>query len=364
MHARFFKTIVTALGVGFCLSIAQVAAELPSLSIGVILPLTGPSAFIGVTAKAAVELAIAQLSSEDKKRVKVIYEDDGLVANRAVAAGHKLLAIDKVDALLTWSSSTGLSLASLTERKQIPHISIASDPAVAVGRTYTFTYWALPRDEAETLYEYLVSSGKKRVAILAVTHNGLLATRDALIDKANRDGRVRIVASEEVAPDTQDFRGVLERIKSKGEFDAFLPIFFPGQLAVAVKQARALGFKTPLVGFETFEDKDEIAAAQGLFSGVIFATGADSSKDFVTAFQAANPGGTMYTASNCYDSVRLLIEASRIGKDGDTVSTFLRSLKNYKAASGIISATGDNRFSLPTTLKTIDLSGQVVPFKG
>ena len=364
MHARFFKTIVTALGVGFCLSIAQVAAELPSLSIGVILPLTGPSAFIGVTAKAAVELAIAQLSSEDKKRVRVIYEDDGLVANRAVAAGHKHLDKYKVDALLTWSSSTGLSLASLTERKQIPHISIASDPAVAVGRTYTFTYWALPRDEAETLYEYLVSSGKKRVAILAVTHNGLLATRDALIDKANRDGRVRIVASEEVAPDTQDFRGVLERIKSKGEFDAFLPIFFPGQLAVAVKQARALGVKPPLVGFETFEDKDEIAAAQGLFSGVIFATGADSSKDFVTAFQAANPGGTMYTASNCYDSVRLLIEASRVGKDGDTISTFLRSLKNYKAASGIISATGDNRFSLPTTLKTIDLSGQVVPFKG
>jgi ABC-type branched-subunit amino acid transport system substrate-binding protein len=156
---------------------------------------------------------------------------------------------------------------------------------------------------------------------------------------------------------------VLERIKSKGDIDAFIPIFFPGQLSIAVRQARALGITAPLVGFETFEDKDEILAAQGLFSGVVFATGADPSQDFIDAFQKANPGATMYTASNCYDSIRLLIEASRIGKDGNTVSTFLRSLKNYKAVSGIISATGDNRFSLPTTLKTIDKNGRVVRFK-
>jgi branched-chain amino acid transport system substrate-binding protein len=363
MQARFLKEIATIIAITCCWAIPQAGADAPSLNIGVILPLTGPSAFIGVTGKAAVDLAIAQLPPEDKKRVKVIYEDDGLVANRSIAAGHKLLDIDRVDALLTWSSSTGLSLASVTERKQIPHLSIASDPAVAVGRTYTFTYWALPHDEADTLYEYLVSSGKKRVAILAVAHNGLLATRDAFIDEAKRDGRVQIVAHEEVAPDVQDFRGVLERIKSKGDIDAFIPIFFPGQLSIAVRQARALGITAPLVGFETFEDKDEILAAQGLFSGVVFATGADPSQDFIDAFQKANPGATMYTASNCYDSIRLLIEASRIGKDGNTVSTFLRSLKNYKAVSGIISATGDNRFSLPTTLKTIDKNGRVVRFK-
>jgi ABC-type branched-subunit amino acid transport system substrate-binding protein len=73
-------------------------------------------------------------------RVTVIYEDDGLSNARSATAARKLLTIDKVDALLTWSSGTGLTVASLAEAKRIPHMSIASDPAVAKGRTYSFTY--------------------------------------------------------------------------------------------------------------------------------------------------------------------------------------------------------------------------------
>jgi ABC-type branched-subunit amino acid transport system substrate-binding protein len=201
----------------------------------------------------------------------------------------------------------------------------------------------------------------RRIAILAVTHNGLLAVRDALVSEAIKDGRVQVVASEEVSPDTQDFRSVLERIKAKGEIDAFIPIFFPGQLATSVKQARAIGINAQIAGFETFEDSDEIIAANGLFRGVVFATGADPSPQFVQAFQEKNPGSTMYTASNCYDSVRLLFDASRVGRDGDTISKYLQELRSYRAVSGTISSTGDNRFSLPTALKTIDPKGAVVP---
>lgn len=353
--------IVALFSLAFIVGTQAGASESAPFTVGVILPLTGPSAFIGATCKAAVELAVSDIPEAERGRLRVIFEDDGLVPARSVTVGRKLLDVDHVDGLLTWSSSTGLSLASITERKRIPHLSIASDPAVAVGRDYTFTYWALPQDEARALYEYLVSSGMKRIAILAVTHNGILALRDALVSEARRDGRVQVVTNEEVAPDMQDFRGILERIKSRGEIDALVPIFFPGQLAISVKQARGVGIKAPVVGFETFEDKDEIEAAQGLFDGVVFSTGADPSPEFTRAFQGRNPGSTMYTASNCYDVVRLLFDASREGRDGNTIAKYLRGLRNYRAVSGTISATGDNRFSLPTTLKTIDGHGAVLP---
>jgi branched-chain amino acid transport system substrate-binding protein len=360
MLARLWRLGVCA----FILSVVSVAqntrAEAPPLTIGVILPLSGSAASFGETSRAAIELALDNLPPEDKRRVKVIYEDDGLVPSRSVTAGRKLLTIDNVDVLLSWSSSTALSLVGITEAQKIPHVGIASDPQVAKGRSYAFTYWALPEDEARTLYEYLVARGIKRVALLSVSHNGLLAVRDAFVALAAKRGDIEIVGNEEVAPDVQDFRGVLERFRSREPLDAFIPIFFPGQLAVAVKQARGVGIKAPLFGFETFEDKDDIKAAAGLFSGVIYATGADPTKDFVDAFEAKHPGMSYYTGSNCYDAIHLFAKASREKKDGDTIASFLRSLRDYPTASGRISATSDNRFSLPTVLKTINEKGKVV----
>lgn len=345
----------------FALSIRSGFCEPIRLTIGAILPLSGSAASFGQTARAAMELAMEDLPSEERKRIAVLFEDDGLVPSRSVSAGRKLIDVDKVDALITWSSSTALSLVSITEARKLPHIAIASDPAVSRGRRYTFTYWALPEDEAQTLYEYLVSAGLKKLAVLAVTHNGLLANRTALEGLISERGELSIITSEEVPDSILDFRSVIGRMKTKGSFDAFIPIFFPGQLAPAVKQVREAGIAAHIVGFETFEDGSEIAASQGRFSGVVFATGADPSAEFMHKFQRKLPGGSLYTASNCYDAVTLLIAALRGGRSGDQVSAFLRALKGYPTASGLVSATQDNRFQLPTTLKKIDTNGVVVP---
>lgn len=357
---RQVRIVALMLGV-FALSIRSGFCEPIRLTIGAILPLSGSAASFGQTARAAMELAMEDLPPEERKRITVLFEDDGLVPSRSVSAGRKLIDVDKVDALITWSSSTALSLVSITEARKLPHIAIASDPAVSRGRRYTFTYWALPEDEAQTLYEYLVSAGLKKLAVLAVTHNGLLANRTALEGLISERGELSIITSEEVPDSILDFRSVIGRMKTKGSFDAFIPIFFPGQLAPAVKQVREAGIAAHIVGFETFEDGSEIAASQGRFSGVVFATGADPSAEFTHKFQRKLPGGSLYTASNCYDAVTLLIAALRGGRSGDQVSAFLRALKGYPTASGLVSATQDNRFQLPTTLKKIDTNGVVVP---
>jgi len=358
-----FARLLAGLAVGLW-SVAGVAlradAEESAVTIGAILPLTGSSAAFGEAGRAAMQLALEELPPQDRARIKLIIEDDGLAASRSVAAGRKLLDIDRADILITWSSSTALSLVGITESRRIPHIAIASDPGVSRGRRYAFTYWALPEDEARTLHSYLVSKGLKRVAILAVTHNGLLANRMALEDLSARERKVEIVVSEEVPDSVIDFRSVLDRMKRRGPFDAFLPIFFPGQLAPAVKQARESGIRVPIVGFETFDDNNEIAAARGLFSGIVFATGADPTPEFMAVFRKKLPQGSLYTASNCYDAVMLAAHATRAGTNPDEVVRFLRALKDYPAASGRVSATSDNRFVLPTTLKAINELGEVI----
>jgi branched-chain amino acid transport system substrate-binding protein len=342
-------------------SIQPVRAEHSSIKIGLVAPLTGAAAAFGRSCRVAAELAVKDLPQERRDVVKLLVEDDGLVNARSVAAGRKLMDIDQVHGLVSFSSSTALSLAPIVEQKHIPQIAIASDPAVARGRVYTFTYWVSPEREAELLCQHLEATGKKRVAILSVTHNGILAVRDALLHRIAQRRVLEVVASEEVSNDVLDFRGVLQRIRAREPFDAFIPIFFPGQLAVVIKQARALGIAAPLYGFETFEDKDEIAAAGGLMTDAVYATGTDPSLDFQQRLQALDPGVSSYVASNCYDSVRLLVRALSESTSVEQAAEILRTLKDYKGEAGLVSATGDNRFDLPGMLKTIDSEGRASP---
>ncbi len=335
-------------------------AEQPSIKIGVVAPLTGSGAAFGRSCRVAAELAVRELPEKEGSRVKLFIEDDGLIAARSVAAGRKLMDIDRIDALVSWSSGTALSLAPIVEQKRIPQIAIASDSAVALGRAYTFMYWVLPEREAELLYQHLVSTGKKRIAILSVTHNGVLAVRDAFLKQIAQDRVIEVVANEEVSNDVLDFRGIMQRIRAHEPIDAFIPILFPGQLAVSIKQARASGIKAPLYGFETFEDKDDIKAAGGLLTDAVYATGADPSSDFEKRLQALDPGVSSYTASNCYDSVRLLVRTLLESSSGEGAAQALRALKEYNGESGVVSATGDNRFALPGILKTIDSEGRPV----
>ncbi len=339
------------------LAAADQPTSSPPITIGAILPLSGSASNFGTIARRGIELALEDLPPEDRSRVTLIIEDDGLSNVRAVTATRKLLTIDKVDALLTWSSGTGLTAGSIAETKKIPHLSIASDPAVAIGKTYSFTYWPLASDEAQRLYKHLSSSGIKRVAMISQVHNGILAIRDSFLQQIAQGGELTVVADEEVTGDTTDFRAVLERIKAKGDFDALIPIFFPGQLAVCISQARALGISAPLFGFETFEDKDEIKAAAGLMSGAVYVTGGDPQADFIKRYQAKYPGESYYTANQAYDIIQLLVAATRTHKDSAAILDFLRTRKNYPTSSGPVSVTVNNQFQLPTTLKRIGADG-------
>lgn len=289
--------------------------------------------------------------------MKVIFEDDGLSNMRSATAARKLLTIDKVHALLTWASGTGLTVAGIAEAKKIPHLSIASDPAVAIGHKYSFTYWPIASDEAGHLHRHLASSGIKRVAILSQVHNGILAIRDSFLQHAAEHKTLDVIANEEVAGDTTDFRAILERLKAKGEFDAFIPIFFPGQLAVCITQARAVGITAPLFGFETFEDKDEIKAAGGLMTNAVYVTGGDPQADFIKRYQAKFPGESYYTANQAYDIVQLFVAATHTRTDGDTIVDFLKSRRDYPSSSGPVSVTVNNQFRLPTVLKQIGADG-------
>jgi len=336
---------------------ATAQSTAPSLTIGAILPLTGSSATFGTACKRGISEGLESFSPEDRARMKVVFEDDGMVNARSVTAAQKLINVDKVDALLTWSSGTALAVGSLSEGRRIPQLAVASDPAVARGHRFSFTYWPIPETETRTLYEHLKARGKKRISMVTQESSFTLAMRDAFVTHAKRDGEMTIVGDEVISSDATDLRSTLLRLKSRGDSDALIVAFWPGQLALVVKQAREVGITTPLFGYETFEDKPTFDATDGLLAGAIYSMGADPRPDFLDTFTKKYPGESYYTASHCYDIIRLYGDATQERKDGVSIARFLGTLDNYPTVSGVISSTGDNRFTLPTTLKTLDANG-------
>lgn len=126
---------------------------------------------------------------------------------------------------------------------------------------------------------------------------------------------------------------------------------------MTIKQARALGISAQLVGFETFEDKDEIKAAGGLLANAVYATGGDPSLEFVTRYETKYPGESYYTANQAYDIIRMFVDSTRERKDPDSIIGFLQSRKDYPTMSGVVGVNESNQFRLPTILKKISATG-------
>lgn len=361
LPAQYLLTIILFLFVPTASHAQTPSSSAPQLVIGAILPLTGSSAAFGLASKRGIELALEDLPREERSRIRVMIEDDGLVNSRSITAAQKLINLDKVDALLTWSSGTALAVKSVSELKGIPHIAVASDPTVTRGARYSFNYWPIPETETRTLYDYLEAHGKRKIGMVTQVNSFPLAMRDAFVVHVKREGTMEIVADEEISAESTDLRSTLLRLKNRGNIDAFIVASFPGQLALVVTQARAIGISAPLFGYETFEDKASFDAARGLFTNVVYATGADAQQGFLNTFATKYPGESYYTANQSYDIIRILADATKERKDGASIAHFLRNLKDYPTVSGVISATGDNRFTLPTTLKTLDEHGTPHP---
>lgn len=351
-------TITLGLLCGFPIeAISQTPLAPPTVVIGAILPLTGSSSTFGVACNRGITEGIRSLSTKDRSRIKVVIEDDGLINARSITAAQKLINVDRVDGLLTWSSGTALAVGGLSEARRIPQLAVASDPAVAQRNRFSFNYWPIPETETRTLYDYLKARGKKRISMATQESSFTLAMRDAFIAHINRDREMTIVADEVISSDATDLRSTLLRLKSKGASDAFIVAFWPGQLALVVTQAKEMGIDAPLFGYETFEDKPSFDATNGLLAGAIYSMGADPQQDFLDTFTKKYPGESYYTASHCYDIIRLYADATQERKDGASIARFLSTLQNYQTISGVISATGDHRFTLPTVLKTLDSHG-------
>lgn len=347
--ARGFLLLISIV---FTTATVHAESPLPTARVALILPLSGDAASLGMAFRNGFQLGLESLPPEMASRITAVYEDDRLSSATAVSLLAKLLATDSIDVLINLSSGTGKALAPIAEREKLPFLAVASDPEIPQGRSYVVNFWVTPDEEVNALIPALKQRNLKRIALYTTVHEGALAMREAFLRLGK--GEIEFVIDDEVMPSDKDFRTqALKVIAKKGGIDAVAPLVFPGQLANFAMQFRRAGVKQQFVGFEFFEDVQEIRLAQGAMDGALFVNASDGDGSFLERYRKRFPGASTYSAGNGYDAAMLIAEALKSGGGREHINTFLHTFRDFSGALGKYSATNDNRFTLPASVKQI-----------
>ena len=346
------RDIVAGLLAFVCIFAASTVQADGKYKVGAILPLSGDAASWGKACQNGIKLAYDSLDAATRNKIDIVFEDDALQPNKAVAALQKLSSVEHVGAAISYGSGASMALAPIVEEKNIPTVAIASDVRIVKDKKYVFNFWVTPEMEADVLINEVRQKKYKRLVRINAIWDGVVAVNKAFDERQN--GVTKIVMEQEYTQDVRDFKSFIAKLRGLNNVDAVYCMLMPGQVGVFMKQLRQQGVKLPVINIETFEDPNDVKASEGAMIGTHYVQADDPSSAFLDKFEKEFPGSATNSAANCHDTVILIGGAVR---EGIPLEKYLEHVKDFSGAMGIYSSTGDHRFSLPAALKVITERG-------
>ena len=234
---RMQKTNLKKL-IGWCVAIVLLAGVIGTniyqqrkekgdhtIRIGVIAPMTGANALMGKQFQRGLELL-----KKDKNyniSYKLIYADDQMMAANTVTAAKRLIDLNHVDVILTYSSQAAGAIASIAEENKVLHFSGSSDMSLT-KKSFNYIMGPTPEDDMKTLFDYLGKKGYKRLALILENDSYVKLVRP-YIHQFSKEKGIDIVFEDNVQPSERDFRILLIKAEKTNPdiylLQAFNPVF-------------------------------------------------------------------------------------------------------------------------------------------
>ncbi len=303
------------------------------IKIGVIEPLTGPSAYDGERVVKGIQLYANKVNREGGilgKQVELIIVDNQNKPQESVSAFERLVTQDKVSALIgCWASSNTLAVMPRLDQAKVPLVvETSTSPKVttpgAPGLHWTFRLLTHSGMEAKAHARYLTQQRFKKFAFIALNNDWGLSIIKEFGDQVRALG-AQVVAEQKYLQGEQNFLPFLSKVKASGAE----AVFINGDtlaLSLIVKQAREQGLKATLI-VATAGDLSEITknagveAAEGLYSIDYYDMNLPSrvSKEFVGLWQEAYPGESPshQGPASGYSAMMVLVDAIKRARNTD-----------------------------------------------
>lgn len=239
---------------------------LPAVKIGVITILSGDNAFVGQDGREGIDLAVSEINKNggiNGRNIQVIYEDDQATPKNAVSAAEKLTGIDKVDALIYFSTSGGMAaIAPVIDKTKTPTINAgASNPALAGVSDYVFRVVASDSAQGKQWAQIAKSRKFSRPAALYTSNAWATGLKDAFVQSFGGNAY-----TEPMEEGSTDVKTQLTKIKEYDPDVLVMPCYVK-ECNTATKQMKELGMNVTVISGDPFHDQKNLdvlgSAAEG-----------------------------------------------------------------------------------------------------
>ena len=238
--------------------------------VGVLAGYTGDWGSYGQAYRRGIELA------DVGSKATFVYEDDGFLPAKTVSAFRKLLAVDKISAVLVGDSVTAQAISPIAMKQKIQLLAWASSDKGLGNNPYALRLWASNLKEFSFIGAQVKRHGFKKIALFTSTHTYTSAWAQALKEQFPES------VWEDFSTTPDSFQSSIVKAKAGG-FDAIGVCLGAGLNGRFAKQRRSLRVDIPLFGCNFLESSADIQAADGTLDGVWF-TGPKLSQEFSKAY--------------------------------------------------------------------------------
>jgi branched-chain amino acid transport system substrate-binding protein len=291
-----------------------------TVTIGMILPMTGPSASTGKQERAGAELYIHEHGDTVAgKKIALVVKDDTGAADVTKRLAEELIGNDHASVLMGFGlTPLALAAAPVATEAKVPEIVTAAGTAMITEKSpfIARTSFTLPQ-AATPMADWSLKNGIKKVVTI-VTDYGPGVDAEKWFSDTFEKGGGTVTEKIRVPLKNPDFAPFLQRVKDDAPDAVF--VFVPsGQGAAFMKEFVERGLDksgVKLIGTGDVTDDDLLAdigdPALGAITAHHYSAAHDSreNKAFVAAFEKANNGlRPNFMAVGAYDGMALVYKA-------------------------------------------------------
>lgn len=330
-----------------CMALSLVACDggdssKSTVKIGVVSSFSGKFAENGENVRATLELALQDVAPKNVQ-IRYIYEDFGYDAPRAATAANKLINVDKVDAIISWSAVAGNVISPIANNAGIFHFGISNDKNIAVGK-YNFIHWTQSEVLADKMVDLIKSKGAKSVVLFAVYQPGLQQTTDLVELKLKAAG----IKTERVnfGIDDKDFNVIVDKMKKKN-FDVWYTTALPPSLDILLKTIIEKQVNKPLVAIDSFL----FSNIQDKLNGAQYIITPEGEQDLLNRVTEKTGSTNYFSLGYAYDAGYILGKTyselyDKLGRKptSEEVANKIMETKNFHGSVGDIWVDADGVF--------------------
>ena len=326
------------------------------VTVGMILPMTGPQASTGKQEQAGAELYVKEHGDTIAgKKINLVVKDDTGAADVTKRLAEEMIANDHASVLMGFGlTPLALATAPVATAAKVPEIVTAAATAMITEKSpyIVRTSFTLPQ-AAAPMADWALKNGIKKVVTI-VTDYGPGADAEKWFADTFEKGGGKIAQKIRVPLKNPDFAPFLQRVKDDAPDAVF--VFVPsGQGAVFMKEFVERGLDKSgikLIGTGDVTDDDLLAdigdSALGAVTTHHYSADHDlpENKAFVAAFEKANNGmRPNFMAVGAYDGMALVyhgLEKTKGDTSGDALIAAMKGM-SWMSPRGPVSIDPETR---------------------